>query len=82
MVLYRLIRQRTLACQLEDAVSAVRTVQLQGEQVDTKSTIFEAKGRTLLSPDWKQIMESDQSEDVQDARRVRCAEPPCVARRF
>jgi len=67
MVLYRLIRQRTLASLLEDAVYAVRTVQLQGEQIDAKATIFEAKGRTVLSPGWKQIMESDQSEDVQDA---------------
>jgi len=67
MVLYRLIRQRTLASQLEDAVYAVRTAQLKGEHVDAKAAIFEAKGRTILSPGWKQLMESDQSEDDQGA---------------
>lgn len=66
-VLYRLIRQRTLASQLEDAVYAVRTVQLQGEQIDGKDVLFEAKGRTLLSPGWKAIMSTEQAdEDTND----------------
>lgn len=50
--LYRLIRLRSLACQLEDAVYAVRTLQL-GADLDGKQALFEAKGRTLLSQGWK-----------------------------
>jgi len=65
--LYRLIRLRTLASQLEDALYAVRIVQLQGEQIGAKDVLFEAKGRTMLSPGWKQVMENDQSGDGQDA---------------
>lgn len=56
--LYRLIRLRSLACQLEDAVYAVRTLQL-GADVDGKQALFEAKGRTLLSQGWKVLADQE-----------------------
>lgn len=57
--LYCLIWLRSLACQLEDAVYAVRTLQL-GAEMDGKQALFEAKGRTLLSQGWKVL--ADQEE--------------------
>lgn len=56
--LYRLIRLRSLACQLEDAVYAVRTLQL-GADVDGRQALFEAKGRTLLSQGWKVLADQE-----------------------
>lgn len=60
--LYRLIRLRSLACQLEDAVYAVRTLQL-GVDVDGKQALFEAKGRTLLSQGWKVLADQENGPD-------------------
>lgn len=60
--LYRLIRLRSLACQLEDAVYAVRTLQL-GADVDGKQALFEAKGRTLLSQGWKVLADQENGPD-------------------
>lgn len=60
--LYRLIRLRSLACQLEDAVYAVRTLQL-GADVDGKQALFEAKGRTLLSQGWKVLADQEDGPD-------------------
>lgn len=56
--LYRLIRLRSLACQLEDAVYAVRILQL-GTDMDDKQAVFEARGRTLLAPGWKILTAED-----------------------
>ena len=61
--LYRLIRLRTLASQLADAVFAVRTLKLTAT-VDGKEAQFEAKGRTLLSPGWKTLQQPHISEDI------------------
>lgn len=60
--LYALIRLRTLATQLEDAVFAVRTLKLSGS-VDGKEALFEAKGRTLLSSGWKVLLTGDDTEE-------------------
>ncbi|MDY0203759.1 MAG: type I DNA topoisomerase [Desulfovibrio desulfuricans] len=60
--LYRLIRLRSLACQLEDAVYAVRTLQL-GADVEGKQALFEAKGRTLLSQGWKVLADQENGPD-------------------
>ncbi|RRD71932.1 MULTISPECIES: type I DNA topoisomerase [unclassified Desulfovibrio] len=60
--LYRLIRMRSLACQLEDAVYAVRTLQL-GAEMDGKQALFEAKGRTLLSQGWKVLADQENGPD-------------------
>lgn len=56
--LYRLIRLRSLASQLEDAVYAVRVLQL-ATDLDGKQALFEAKGRTLLSQGWKILTADD-----------------------
>ena len=60
--LYRLILLRSLACQLEDAVYAVRTLQL-GAELDGKQALFEAKGRTLLSQGWKVLADQENGPD-------------------
>ncbi len=63
--LYALIRQHSLAAMLEDALFAVRVATLEAE-IDGKKAQFEAKGRTMLKPGWKTLMESDQAEDAED----------------
>lgn len=60
--LYRLIRLRSLACQLADAVFAVRTLKLTAT-MDGKEALFEAKGRTLVSPGWKTLQQAETTED-------------------
>lgn len=64
--LYRVIRLRTLASQLADAVFAVRTLKLTAT-VEGKEAQFEAKGRTLLSPGWKVLQQADIAEDDAEA---------------
>ena len=65
--LYQLIRLRSLASQLEDAVYAVRVLQL-GAELDGKQALFEARGRTMLSQGWKVLIESDAAtEDTDDS---------------
>ncbi len=65
--LYRLIRLRSLASQLEDAVYAVRVLQLAAD-MDGKQALFEAKGRTLLSQGWKVLTAGDAAtEDAEDS---------------
>lgn len=49
--LYKLIQMRTLACQLADAIYSVRVVRL-AASLEDKQVIFEARGRTLMSPGW------------------------------
>ena len=56
--LYRLIRLRSLACQLQDAVYAVRTLQL-GATLDGKQALFEAQGRSLVSQGWKVLADQE-----------------------
>lgn len=63
--LYRLIRLRSLASQLEDAVYAVRVLQL-AANLDGKQALFEAKGRTLLSQGWKVLTEGDAATEDAD----------------
>ncbi len=65
--LYTLIRRRTLASQLDDAVFFVRTVQLAGNPISDRGPVFEAKGRTLAKAGWKVVMEKDDAtEEPQD----------------
>ena len=65
--LYRLIWLRSLACQSEDAVYAVRTLQL-GADMEGSQALFEAKGRTLLSQGWKVLAASQNGgeDDVEE----------------
>lgn len=68
--LYRLIRLRSLASQLEDAVYAVRELQLAAD-LDGKQALFEAKGRTLLSQGWKVLTAEDAAiEDSGDSAEL------------
>ena len=56
--LYRLIRLRTLASQLADAVYDVRTLRL-AAALDGKEAVFEARGRVLRDPGWKVLLATD-----------------------
>lgn len=60
--LYRLIRLRAIASQLEDALFAIRQVTLEGD-VNGKPARFEARGRTLITPGWKALVATDQTEE-------------------
>ncbi|MDR2076392.1 MAG: type I DNA topoisomerase [Desulfovibrio sp.] len=60
--LYRLIRLRTLACMLADAVYAARLLSL-GGSLDGKTAVFEARGRVLLSGGWRHLVASDQADE-------------------
>jgi DNA topoisomerase-1 len=64
--LYRLIRLRALASQLEEAVYAVTTATLEGE-LDGKKAVFEAKGRRLTSAGWRMVVDGDQTEEEAEA---------------
>jgi DNA topoisomerase-1 len=64
--LYQLIRLRSLACQLDDALYAVRLLRL-GAELDGRQAVFEAKGRTLVSPGWKTLLQEDQTEETETA---------------
>ena len=61
--LYALIRRRTLASQLADAVFDVRTVRLQADLISGRAPEFEAKGRSLKEPGWKVVMEKDEAAE-------------------
>lgn len=56
---YAMIRQRTLACQMEDAVYATRSAQLRGTCPDGSTAKFIANGRTLTSAGWLMVMNGD-----------------------
>ncbi len=60
--LYRLIRLRALASQLEEARYAVRTAILQGAALDGKPILFEARGRMLTFPGWLKATGGDQTD--------------------
>lgn len=52
-----------MAALLEDTVYAVRVLQLKADPVDGKDVLFEAKGRALITPGWKTLVQKDDSED-------------------
>jgi DNA topoisomerase-1 len=60
--LYGLIRLRVLACQLEDAVFAVRALRLKGA-LHGKDLYFVARGEAMVSPGWQQVMGKDRTEE-------------------
>jgi DNA topoisomerase-1 len=63
--LYRLIWQRTVASQLEDAVYTVVSAKLQGE-LDGKQYEFQATGRTLKYAGFLVLLDDDQDDDKDD----------------
>ena len=72
--LYRLIRIRALASQLEDAVFAVSSVTLEAE-VDGRKVIFEGRGRRLISPGWRAVLPNDQVDEPEDETEAVSAIP-------
>ena len=64
--LYRLIRLRTLASQLADAVYDVRVLHLKAE-VDGKEAVFEARGRVLRDLGWKVLTSTDAATQDEEA---------------
>ena len=60
--LYALIRLRAIASQLADAVYAVRSLRL-GAALDGKEAVFDSRGRTLVSPGWKVLLQEDQADE-------------------
>lgn len=62
--LYRLIRLRALASQMEDARYTTRQVELEAlDPVQGRTIRFEAKGRTLIFPGWLQATQGDQTDE-------------------
>lgn len=61
--LYKLIRLRAIASQLQDARYAVRVAVLCGSAPDGKTLMFEARGRTLIAPGWTSLHADEESED-------------------
>ena len=62
--LYKLIRNRAIACQLADARYAVRTVRLGAvPPVGVKPIEFEATGRTLIYHGWLKLIAGDQTSE-------------------
>lgn len=65
--LYKLIRIRAIACQLADAQYATRTAVLKAQHPPGgKALTFTAKGRTLVDPGWRKLMDSDETQDGED----------------
>jgi len=65
VALYKLIRIRSIACQLADARYAVRTVRLVSTTaIDGKQIEFEGKGRALIYHGWLKLLSGDQTEEV------------------
>lgn len=69
--LYKLIWQRTVACQLSAARYAVRVAHLRSiEDVDGKTVDFTAKGRSLIYPGWLSLIDDDtQSDDDKEKEK-------------
>ena len=65
--LYRLIRLRTLASQMADALYDVRTVRLCAELHGGKEATFEAKGRVLRELGWKVLTATDAAMQDEEA---------------
>lgn len=65
--LYRLIRLRTLASQMADALYDVRTVRLCAELHGGKNATFEAKGRVLRELGWKVLTATDAAMQDEEA---------------
>jgi DNA topoisomerase-1 len=64
--LYRLIWQRAVACQIEDALYNVRKTTLRGA-VDGKAVMFEATGRVLKRKGWLAVLDGDDTEESGEA---------------
>jgi DNA topoisomerase-1 len=77
--LYRLIRLRALACQLEDATYTVTKAGLEAE-LDGKQVLFEARNRRLRSPGWRLLLEKFLAEAQEEDEAEELANPIPVLR--
>lgn len=65
--LYRLIRLRALASQMQEAIYAVRQVRLESTtQIHSKPVYFTAQGRGCIKQGWRSIMAQDDSSADDD----------------
>ncbi len=60
--LYKLIRDRALACVLKDAIYAVKQTKLKG-LIEEKEVFFEAKGSLLTDKGWKLVFDDNDEEE-------------------
>lgn len=66
--LYRLIWQRTICSQLQDARFDVRTAVLEGvDEIDGKVITLQARGKKLSFAGWKSLVAQDAAEDPEKA---------------
>jgi DNA topoisomerase-1 len=65
--LYRLIRLRALASQLDDAVYSVAKASLKSE-LDGKDVLFVAKGRKIKEQGWKVATGVDQTDEASEGK--------------
>jgi len=72
--LYRLIRLRTLATQLPDAVFAVRSVVLQAK-TDVKEISVKATGRAKILPGWTALMKNAAEDEPDTEREAESSNP-------
>lgn len=68
-LLYELIRNRALACVLEDAVFAVKQAKLKA-LIEEKEAIFEAKGRLLTDKGWKAVYDNSDEEEAEESNPI------------
>ena len=61
--LYTLIRIRAIACQLADAIYAVRSATLRGTEIEGRPVIFKGQGRTLVRKGWLALVNGDAAEE-------------------
>lgn len=65
--LYKLIRLRAIACQLADAIYAVRVLKLQATDSHVSpAPIFEARGRTLVDAGWLKLTATDATAEGEE----------------
>jgi DNA topoisomerase I len=78
--LYKLIRNRAIACQLADARFAVRTAILEAaEPVQGRAVAFNASGRTLVYQGWLKLIAGDQAEDEDEGENSKEPDNPVPA---
>jgi DNA topoisomerase-1 len=72
--LYRLIWERTIASQIEDAVYSVRKASLIAI-VDGRNVEFRATGRTLKRKGWLAVLDGDDADADADVQEIEPANP-------
>jgi len=73
--LYRLIRVRALASQMESAIYDVRTAKLIAAGPEGKPLRFNASGRTIAYPGWLKLLQADETEEDDEAGKAGADNP-------